>query len=86
MAASLANLVLPSVDVDHAENPHRLIRAGLLAVVVLVLAVTAWVMSAPLSGAAIAPGFVKVEGRGTCQRDSGARWHQGKSRRHSAGA
>lgn len=72
MASSLANLVLPSVDVDHADSPKRLIRAGLIAVVLLVLMITAWVTMAPLSGAAIAPGVVKVDmNRKTVQHQEG---------------
>ncbi len=72
MSASLANLVLPSVDVDQADNPRRLIGAGVLAIVLLVLAVSAWVVLAPLSGAAIAPGVVKVDmNRKTVQHQEG---------------
>jgi hypothetical protein len=52
MAASLVDLVLPSLDIDHAENPRRLIRAGVIGVIFLVLAVSAWVVLAPVSGAA----------------------------------
>ena len=72
MSASLVNLVLPTLDVEHIEKPGRLIRAGLLAVVLLVLAVTAWVVLAPVSGAAIAPGVVKVDmNRKTVQHQEG---------------
>lgn len=72
MANSLLDLVLPSLDVEQADNPRRLIRAGLASIVVLMLGVSAWVALAPVSGAAIAPGVVKVDmNRKTVQHQEG---------------
>lgn len=46
---------------DEVENPRPLILAGLIGVAVLVVAVLVWVALAPIGGAAIAPGVVKVD-------------------------
>jgi HlyD family type I secretion membrane fusion protein len=46
---------------DEIDNPRRLIRAGLAGILVLVAAVAAWAALAPVSGAVIAPGAVKVD-------------------------
>jgi HlyD family type I secretion membrane fusion protein len=68
----LPELILPAPDVDNAEHPRALIRAGVVAVVLLVLAISAWVAAAPLGGAAIAPGVVKVDmNRKTVQHQEG---------------
>ncbi len=61
MARSITALLLPAPDVDDVANPWPLIRAGILGVLLLLLALGAWVAAAPLSGAVIAPGVVKVE-------------------------
>ena len=72
MANSVLDLVLPSLDVAQADNPRRLVRAGLVAIVLLVLSITAWTALAPVSGAAIAPGVVKVDmNRKTVQHQEG---------------
>ena len=72
MTNSLLDLVLPSLDVEQADNPRRLIRAGLACIVLLMLGVSAWVALAPVSGAAIAPGVVKVDmNRKTVQHQEG---------------
>lgn len=72
MANSLLDLVLPSLDVEQADNPRRLIRAGLVSIVLLMLGVSAWVALAPVNGAAIAPGVVKVDmNRKTVQHQEG---------------
>jgi len=72
MANSLFDLVLPSLDVEQADNPRRLIRAGLASIVLLMLGVSAWVALAPVNGAAIAPGVVKVDmNRKTVQHQEG---------------
>jgi HlyD family type I secretion membrane fusion protein len=72
MAGALSNLLLPGVDVDNAENPRPVARAGAIAVVLLVLAVSGWMALAPIGGAAIAPGVVKVDmNRKTVQHQEG---------------
>ena len=72
MASLFSNLLLPTLDVDHAETPRPLIRAGLIAIALLALAVAAWIAIAPLGGAAIAPGTVKVDlNRKTVQHQEG---------------
>ena len=68
----LPELILPAADVDNAEHPRALIRAGVIAVVLLIVAISAWVAAAPLGGAAIAPGVVKVDmNRKTVQHQEG---------------
>lgn len=65
-------LVLPYVDIDHVDDPWLLARAGLLGTVLLVCAIGAWVALAPLHGAVIAPGVVKVDlDRRTVQHQEG---------------
>ena len=72
MADTPGNPVIPAADTGDAESPHRLIRAGLGGIVVLVLAVIVWVALAPVSGAVIAPGAVKVDmNRKTVQHQEG---------------
>jgi len=46
---------------DFTENPRPLIRAGLIAIAVLALVLVIWIAVAPISGAAVAPGVVKVD-------------------------
>lgn len=46
---------------DEIDNPRWLIRAGLAGILVFVAAVAAWAALAPVSGAVIAPGAVKVD-------------------------
>ncbi|NIQ10210.1 MAG: biotin/lipoyl-binding protein, partial [Gammaproteobacteria bacterium] len=61
-----------SVNVDRADNPWRLIVTGILCVMLLILGVAAWVVIAPLSGAVISPGYVKVDmNRKTVQHQEG---------------
>jgi len=69
---SIFNLIAPSLDVDHAERPWPLIRAGIMSALLLVGAVSAWVWLAPISGAVIGPGVVKVDmNRKTVQHQEG---------------
>jgi HlyD family type I secretion membrane fusion protein len=64
--------VIPTADTGDAESPRHLIRAGLGGIVVLVLAVIVWSALAPVSGAVIAPGSVKVDmNRKTVQHQEG---------------
>ncbi len=72
MASALRDLILPALDIDHAERPWPLIRAGIIGSVLLVLAVGIWVALAPVSGAVIGLGFVKVDmNRKTVQHQEG---------------
>ena len=72
MANSLLDLVLPSLDVEQADNPRLLIRAGVASIVLLALGVSAWAALAPVNGAAVAPGVVKVDmNRKTVQHQEG---------------
>ena len=72
MASALRDLILPALDVEHAEQPWPLIRAGIIGSVLLVLAIGVWVALAPLSGAVMGPGFVKVDmNRTTVQHQEG---------------
>ena len=72
MSNSIFNLVAPSLDVDHAERPWPLIRAGIMGILFLVGAIGAWVWLAPISGAVIGPGVVKVDmNRKTVQHQEG---------------
>jgi HlyD family type I secretion membrane fusion protein len=48
-------------DLDRELDPRPAIRAGLLVMAGVALALGAWAAAAPLSGAVIAPGFVKVD-------------------------
>jgi len=69
---AIRDLVLPALDVEHADRPWPLIRAGILGVVLLVVAIGVWVAIAPLSGAVIGPGLVKVDmNRKTVQHQEG---------------
>jgi len=72
MAFRPSQLVLPAVDVEHAHRPWPLIVAGFVATLVLVVGVGAWVWLAPLSGAVIGAGQVKVDmNRKTVQHQEG---------------
>src|SRR3954462_10178827 len=46
---------------DARENPAKLIRAGVACIALLVVAIAVWAALAPVSGAVIAPGAVKVD-------------------------
>jgi len=72
VANALRDLILPALDIEHAEQPWPLIRAGIIGSLLLVLAIGIWVWLAPLSGAVIGPGFVKVDmNRKTVQHQEG---------------
>ena len=72
MANALRDLILPALDIERAERPWPLIRAGIIGSVLLVLAIGVWVALAPLSGAVMGPGFVKVDmNRTTVQHQEG---------------
>src|SRR3970040_792197 len=72
MAQPLRDLVLPALDVDRAGEPWPLIRAGIVGSLLLVVSIAAWVWLAPLSGAVIGAGQVKVDmNRKTVQHQEG---------------
>ena len=72
MALRPSQLVFPAVDVEHAHRPWPLILAGLVATLVLVVGVGVWVWAAPISGAVIGAGQVKVDmNRKTVQHQEG---------------
>lgn len=72
MQSTLPARALPGLDLGAVENPSRLIRAGLLLIGALVLGIAVWMALAPLSGAVIAPGFIKVDmNRKTVQHQEG---------------
>ena len=59
-------------DDSYAIEARRLIRVGLAVIVALVLGIGIWMVITPLSGAAIAPGAVKVDmNRKTLQHQEG---------------
>ena len=71
VTAPSMTLIAPT-DVDRAGDPRTLIRAGLAGVVLLALTLAGWAALAPLGGAAIAPGVVKVDmNRKTVQHQEG---------------
>lgn len=62
----------PRFDLAHVDNPRPFGRAGLIGFGVLVLGLAGWSSLAPLGGAAIAPGVVKVDmNRKTVQHQEG---------------
>ena len=72
MANALRDLILPSLDVERAEQPWPLIRAGIIGSLLLVVSIAAWVWLAPLSGAVIGAAQVKVDmNRKTVQHQEG---------------
>jgi HlyD family type I secretion membrane fusion protein len=52
---------IDQADIERALDPRPAIRAGLLVMAGVAVALGAWAAAAPLSGAVIAPGFVKVD-------------------------
>jgi HlyD family type I secretion membrane fusion protein len=72
MHQTLPARALPDLDLAGVENPSRLVRRGVLLIGALVLGVGVWMALAPLSGAVIAPGFIKVDmNRKTVQHQEG---------------
>jgi len=55
------DVLAPRVDLDPGRNAARIALAGLAIVVFGVFGLGGWALFAPLSGAVIAPGFVKVD-------------------------
>lgn len=72
MLPRLKHFFLPDIDVEHADDARRIVRAGLAVIAVLVFVVGGWLAFAPLSGAVIAPGFLRVDTyRKTVQHQEG---------------
>lgn len=72
MADTPGNAPIPAPAGDDVDSPRRLIRAGIGGVVALLVAMAAWAALAPVSGAVIAPGSVKVDmNRKTVQHQEG---------------
>ena len=61
MTAWLKSLFVPSADLEPGIDVGRVLRMGLLVIGAGVLGLGGWAMFAPLSGAIIAAGFVKVD-------------------------
>lgn len=61
MLAALRQWVLPPIEVEHADDARRIVRTGMLVIAVLVVVVGGFLAFAPLSGAVVAPGVVKVD-------------------------
>jgi HlyD family type I secretion membrane fusion protein len=55
------SLVLPPVDAEAGVNLGGIVRAGTLFVLAVLLGMGLWMTFAPLSGAIIAPGMIKVD-------------------------
>lgn len=77
MLPRLKHFFLPDVDVEQADDARKIVRAGLAVIVVLVVVIGGWLAFAPLSGAVIAPGFVRVDTyRKTVQHQEGGIVHE----------
>jgi epimerase transport system membrane fusion protein len=72
MIARLKSIFLPVIDVDKAEDATAIIRAGMLIIVLGFVGFGGWMAFAPLAGAVIAEGAVKVDmNRKTLQHQEG---------------
>lgn len=72
LVARLKSVFFPVIEVDKAEDATRIVRAGLLIIAVFFVGIGGWVAFAPLSGAVIAEGAVKVDmNRKTLQHQEG---------------
>jgi len=72
MTARLKALFMPPVEIDQAADAAGIVRAGMLIIAVTFLGFGGWLAFAPLSGAVIAQGAVKVDtNRKTVQHQEG---------------
>ncbi len=70
--ATLLHSLSADLDLNDLDNPLRGIRTGALIVMALALGIGFWLVLAPLSGAVIGPGVVKVDSnRKTVQHQEG---------------
>ena len=60
-AARLRSWIVPPEGLTESAEVARLVRIGLVVIGLLVFGVGGWAAFAPLSGAVVAPGFVKVD-------------------------
>jgi len=58
---SLRSFFVPSPELEPGVDVSRVVRAGLAVIVLGIVGLGGWALFAPLSGAIIAPGFVKVD-------------------------
>ena len=61
MLGRLRALFVPPLELDPDREMSRIARLGMLIIVVGMLGLAGWAATAPLSGAIIAPGYVKVD-------------------------
>jgi HlyD family type I secretion membrane fusion protein len=61
MLGWLREVFVPTAEVDAETDMRRIVRAGLVVAGTGAVALGAWASLAPLAGAVIAPGFVKVD-------------------------
>lgn len=57
----LRDFLVPPVDLDPGMDVRRILKVGLTVIGVGVFGIGGWVALAPLAGAVVAPGFVKVD-------------------------
>lgn len=68
----LKQVLLPAIDPESAADAWPVVRAGLLVILIFFVLGGAWLIFAPLAGAVIAPGAVKVDlNRKTVQHQEG---------------
>jgi len=71
-AESHAEAARRSPDIERADSPWKLITIGIIGIILLILGFGAWVGIAPISGAVVAPGYIKVAtDRKTVQHQEG---------------
>jgi HlyD family type I secretion membrane fusion protein len=61
MTAWLRDLLVPGEDLDAGIDVMRIVRIGVAIIATGLIGLGGWAVFAPLSGAVIAPGFVKVD-------------------------
>jgi HlyD family type I secretion membrane fusion protein len=57
----LKALLFPAQDTEPGMNANRIVWLGMLVILIGTLSLFVWAYNAPLSGAVIAPGFVKID-------------------------
>lgn len=70
--STLTQNMTPDLDFDAIEHPLRAVRRGAVILILLTMALCAWLVFAPLNGAVMGPGVVKVDSnRKTVQHQEG---------------